>query len=726
MKKNILRGLTFLVAAVTAFTALLLGGCKPNGEQEEEQSVIKSVSAIGFIDVDGAKLKGIAVEYEEDLTGAAVTADTFTIRTYSPSSKSYIYTSGGAAGDILNVYVNDEANLSDLGGSGTGHYVIIETFSDYLLNMEVPYTSSMAVRVTQKKNIVCGDGTVIEPDGVTVSNLESAKPVNLVIDDVAGFKWFTNDPGVYGASGPAYHRDHCFNQQDGLYYDEDLPYALFVPEDWHEGGNYAMVTLQNPAAAAGTHPLESVIATRSPALYASDWAQNLVKQEHGVDGMIVVVPVITERVNDNGGTPAEYEAVVHLWDDLIERYDVNPDYVYGSGQSVGGMILLETNRLRDNFFAGLLLYEDQWAQNYYPETIFARGMIGTPSIGNNAPMHYSRTDSELTWDYSLDTDGNKVCEDHDPYNMYYLISDDNIMIMNRTDNNLSVDAWTELKYLYSDLAGYNLEKVTVNANDDTAVQNSAVKAYTARENSLNINWVTIENGSNGYSCRRLDSSYEWLLSQSRETEISREKLDLNKPFVAATQITTDDRKLHFTDADGNAIYLLTGQYGAGTRFYNSSWMNTGTVADALPGWLPGNLNWETGVSAANILGVTQISDSAVAVEYDCDMTNAIIHFKGDVITGLDGSTRTDIKYEVDAYDFYDDNGNVVQCSVKSYYVNASAAVVNGAARGSGSGYYIIVEFGSPVSATITGVVQRTTVITDKSVASASHIIRKYG
>ncbi|MGN0806064.1 MAG: hypothetical protein ACI4MC_03415, partial [Candidatus Coproplasma sp.] len=578
----------------------------------------------------------------------------------------------------------------------------------------------------QRKDITLRDGTVIEPDGITVSNVIGGKLENLVIDDISGFKWYTNDAATYGADGPAFHQENCFNQQDGLYYDEDLSYALYVPEDWHKGGNYAMVTLQNPAADKGTHPLEAVLTTRSPALYASEWAQNLVKEEHGVDGMIVVVPVITERVNDNGGTPAEYEAVVHLWDYIIEEYDVNPDYIYGSGQSVGGMILLETNRMRDNFFAGLLLYEDQWAQNYYPETIFARNMTGTPSIGDSAPMHYSRTDGDLTWDYSLDTEGNKVYEGHDPYNMYYLISDDNIMIMSRAENNLSVDAWTELKYLYSDLAGYNLTSLTVKNSDDISKQNAAVNTYVSRTNSLNINWVLIENGSNGYSCRRLDSSYEWLLKQSRSTEIAREKLDLNKPFeLAETQDATAARKLHFTDADGNALYFLTGKTGAGTQFYNSCWLNTGVIADAAPGWLPGELSWETGVQAANILGVTALGSNAVAIEYDQDMANAIIHLAGDDIIGTNGTVRQDIKYVLDPYDFYDSNDNLVQCKIKNVYVNSSAATRSGAVRGSGTGNYIIIEFEQPVTATITGVVQRTTIITDKALASASHLIRRY-
>jgi hypothetical protein len=300
------------------------------------------------------------------------------------------------------------------------------------------------------------------------------------------------------------------------------------------------------------------------------------------------------------------------------------------------------------------------------------------------------------------------------------------MIMNRTNNNLSVDAWTELKYLYSDLCGYELEKLVLNANDDVTKQNTSLKNYVSRKNTLNINWVSFENGSNGYSCRRLDSSYEWLLSQGRQSEIAREKLDLNKPFeLAETQDTSSDRKLHFTQTDGSPIYFMTGKTGAGTRFYNSCWLNTASIADAVPGWLPENLNWQTGVESANILGVTQISDTAVAIEYDKDMTNVVIHLKGDEIIGTDGNVRKDIKYEVSPYDFYDNDGNYIECTIKNVYVNSSKNTRTGAAKCSGSGNFIIVEFEKAVTKNVVGVAQRTTVITDKFLASASHIVHKY-
>ena len=724
MSKILKRSLTVCVAALMALILGVLCACDGNNDNTAENP-IKSITAIGFVDYDGPKLKAMALEYEQDLTGADIDKNTYEISVFT--SINCDSKGNGNIGDILNVYVNDKIATSENGGSGSGKYVIIEVFTDYTSKTNLLYTRTMSARAKQVKDITLGDGTVIPAYNEFANNISGATTTSysFVIPEIEGFKYYTNTPGEYGADGQAWHVEDCFSQQDGKTYDIDVSYALYLPEDYNENGDYALITLQNPAANASTHPKQAILNYRSASVYASDWAQQIVKDEHGLDGLIVLVPVVTQRVNDNGGTPAEYEAIVNLWDHVIEEYHVNPDYVYGSGQSVGGMILLETNRNRDNFFAGLLLYDDQWAQNYYIDTIFARDMVNLSATANAAEMHYPRNNGTITWDYSLDTDGNKVYDGHDPYNYYYLISDDNILVLNCTDNNLSNNAWTEVKYLYSDLVGYNLERLIINASDNLDKQNSELSTYLERDNTLNINWVSLENASEGFHNRKLNESYEWLLSQGRQEEISREKLDLNKPFeIADEQIKTDERKTDFTLKDGSATYYLTGKQGAGTQFYNSAWFNTNVVIDAVPGWLPEGMSWETGVSGAHIESVTAIGNNAVAIKYDTNMENIAINLKGDkVYNFVSGEYRDNDLIALDPFEFYDADGNKIDCKIKTIYVNTTANVVSGADRGSGSGNYVIVEFDGAVSGTIALVKQITTIRTNTVIASASHLLR---
>ena len=681
---------------------------------------ITGLKAIGFVDADGAKVKAIEVEYNMDMTGVDVSADTYTV---SVNSGKISENKGeGQIGDITNVTVD-------------GNKVIIEVYTDYLLGSEQSFTTAMCVGVTQVADIKVGDVTVKANDKM-VSNYTETEKYNswkgtwttekkvvdgtYTIEGLEGFKYYTNNTKYGTPDGPAYHVDNCFDEKDGLYKSHDVGYALYVPENYDPNGRYAMVVIDNPAVNdENTHPIESVLTTRSPALLASEYGQNLVKENHGLDGLIVVVPVVAARVDDNACTPSQYEALLALWDHIQDEYAIDENHVYGIGQSVGGMVLMETNRNRDNYFAGILMYENQWAQNYYKDTLFARDQVSKEATAATAPMHYPRADAEITWDFYYDTEGNKVYEDHDPYNLYYLVSDDNIMVMNRDANNLSNNTWNELSHLYQDTVGAAIEQLIV-PEGTVAEQEAVIEAYLAEGNKdgLGLYWVTFENGSNGYSARRVLSGYEWLLAQSRENAMAREKLDLNKPFeLADEQIQTEDRATAFLDTEGNTIYLKTAKEGSGTQFYNTSWLNLSEVADAEPGWLPEGMSWETGVKAAEIVSVTAL-DGAVAIEYNVEMKDAVINLKGDDIIGLDGNVREDIKIVLDAYKFCDAEGNEVECTIKNLYINSSAAVVEGTERDSGEGNFVIVEIETESDAVITGVKQVTTVRTNEAICTA--------
>lgn len=720
MKKS----LRCILAVLAASLLLGLSACE-NAVEETTQPVesagsggsIQSVTAIAFADMDGPKLQAVAVEYDCDMTGAELSADTYELSVYSMMELEY--KGDGELGDVTAVYVNDEPAVSASGGSGSGRYVIVELFTDWRAATQMGFPNCLNAKVTQVKDITCDAGSIPADSGTSYGTMSGGgkKSVNFVMPDIEGFQYYTDDAGDYGSDGGAFVWENCFSMIDGSYTDEHLAYALFLPEDYREDGRYAMVTVDNPATAKGTHPLISVLATRSPALLASDWAQEQVKEQHGLDGLIVLVPVITERVDDNGGTPAEYQALVHLWDNIIETYHVDPDHVYGVGQSVGGMELLETNRNRDNFFAGLILYEDQWGQNYYMDTTFERDMAANPATEAAAPMHYPRVDSTITWDYHYDANGEQVYEGHDPYNYFYLISDDNILVLHANENYSSGNAWIELEYLYHDLAGCDVTELELDSTLDVDSQNSVLQEYFDRGETLNINIVSLINGDNGYSCRKPEATYEWLLSQSRQTAMAREKLDLNKPFaMAEEQLQTEERALHFTGREGETIYYLTGKAGAGTQFYNTSWLNMATITDALPGWLPEGMSWETGVSGAHIVGVSALGDNALAVEYDTDMTGAVIHLKGDKVVSYFGNERKDDEILLDPYVLCDADGAELACEIKNIYVNSNPATVDGAERLSGSGRYVIVELGSDIPADAVSVMQRTTVRTDRVIA----------
>ncbi len=732
------RIITLLICCLSLLLCCACGAPAAEVSEEPEASAspqlfgadfaIESVTAIGCVDIDGVRLRAIALKYCTDLTGADVSADLYELETSPVKSAENL--GSGKLGSVTAVYVNDEPAVSETGGSGSGNYVIVELYNDYLGGAESNFATALICGVKQQR-VLTADNAMIAPNTETLRNysggLNQRPTLNndgFIVPEVESFQWFTDYPEPYGADGPSFVAYDCFDEKSGESVECHLGYGLYLPEDWHEDGRYAMVVLDNPATVENTHPVVSALETRSPSVYASDWAQQLVRDAHGLDGLIVVVPVVTARVDDNGCSPAEYEALVQLWDYLADTYSVDKDHIYGSGQSVGGMVLLETNRNRDNYFAGLMLYEDQWCQNYYKDTLFIRNQASEPDTAASAPMHYPRVKDHLTWDYSLDTNGQPVYENHDPNNYYYLISDDNILIMNREGNALSNDTWQELAYLYEDLTGERVEQHHVSAALSLSERDADIAEYLAREGDTGIKWVSFENGVNGYTCRQVMAGYEWLLRQDRQSEIRREKLDINKPFVpAAEQIKSEERLLHFTDADGGPLYYLTAQPGAGTQLYNTCWLNMGTVADAAPGWLPDGMSWDTGVSAAAIKSVTALCDDSgrllgVAVEYDADMSGLIANLRGDDIIGLDGTVREDIQIVLDPYEFFDGE-TPLEASVTNLYISDTPALRSGAERGSGAGSFVIAELDTDAHTDTVGVRQITTLRTDTVIASAS-------
>ena len=634
---------------------------------------ITSLTAIGAVREDGARLEAIVLDYDSALT--------------SVSASDY-----ETEGEIETV---------SLVHTDTGSQVTLTIKPEPLSLSEQSFLSTMSVHVRQVNALDALEGTVPPQEICNYTEKETynsfrgayqttREPIwgTYKIKGIEGFKYFTSLDTFGQADGPAFQKAHCFSEITGLYSDVALSYALFVPEDYNPEGRYALVTIENPAAAEGTHPLQSVLETRSPALMASAWAQDLVREKHGLDGLIVVVPTVTERVDDNGCTPAQYEAIAGLWDYLLAEYPIDPDHVYGMGQSVGGMILLETNRNRDNFFQGVIMFENQWVQNYYKDTLFARNIASDPAVAAAAPMHYPRTDAGITWDYHYEN-GEKVTEGHDPCNFYYLVSDDNVLVMNRSMNKLSNGAWQELSYLYEDLAGIAIPHFYVDANAPVSEQESKINSFLSEDSPLGIRIVTFVDGANGYSARKVLSGYEWLLSQDRP---EREKLDINRPFaLAETQLYRPVEG--YTGTEGQEVSYMTAKAGSGTQLYNSSWLNLVTVLDAEPGWLPEGMSWENGVTLALIEQV-EASGNTVTITYSDDMTGSVLRLKGEEAEG-----RTIV---MDPYDLYDKDGEAMDVSIVGFQADGGKLMLT-----------------LDREAEVGSIIQRTTIRSDRSIASAS-------
>lgn len=546
---------------------------------------IVGVQTVGFVDTDGAKLSAIAVEYRVDLTGAQVEPDLFHVDDYGLSSGSGKCELGSDPGRPLRAYVNDIPDRSPSGGSGRGNYVILEVNTEYqLAEAALSYRLAMYAGVKQTGTIRA-DGCTVTPGTREVTNY-TVTPVPVfqnmidckladdgtyVIHGIEGYRLFTK------AEGSAFHAVHCFEEATGEYQDVDLPYALFVPEDYDPAKRYALILHIHDAGFLGDDPLLTLTEAQGPANFASGSVQQLLKKQ-GLGGLIVAAPQINfplRSTRDNWTVSAAVPATWQLLDHLTRIYSIDPDRIYASGQSMGAMQALAMAAQRDNYFAGILAVGCQWGTNYNKDFPF-QGEI----------YHAAPADGTLI--RTTDAHGNPC----DYNNWFHMISDDNILIASCTGDRFATGVWNELKFLYSDLAGASIPHAVWNPltlSEDE--QNARLRELTGRENRLGFRWVSFEGGNHMATwvyAHRLSAAYEWLFARTREEEMSRGKLPLDRPFVpAAQQLRTPDRLLGIRD--GKEVYYLTGQPGAGTADYNTTTYGRAGKLLTWPNWKPADL-----------------------------------------------------------------------------------------------------------------------------------------
>lgn len=545
--------------------------------------VIKGVHSIGFVAADGAKVSAVVVEYAMDLTGAKLSTDDFEVSTYATRNQNRweLWENPSA---VLKAYVNDEPAISENSGTGTGRYVILELNTDYQLNNGAYYNEGMSVHVLQTDSIRTGSGMIL-PSTQKVMNYvpteytssKGTKSIKTYVNDgtftllnLDAFELHTLDST--GDLAPFY-ATNCFDEATGEYSDVTVPYAIYVPEDYDPSRKYALVVHIGAAGCASNDSLITLSVSASAVNLASDEVQQMVKDQ-GLAGMIVLCPQVPENLRstrDNWSTSAAVSAHWQLLDYITKTYNIDENRIFGTGHSMGGMQILEMAAQRDNYFAGIWAIGCQWGNNYNLEVDYqGQAYYATPADGT------------LIW--TEDSDGNPC----DYQNWYYMVSDDNILITNCAGDVFSTGTWTELSYLYSDLCGVTFPRIQFNPlTTSIEEQDALVRKLVSGGSGNGFYWFAFDGGSHNATwiyAHNLTAGYEWLVSQTRESEMTREKLDLDKPFeFADEQIQTAERE-YGVNTDGEMVYFATGKAGAGTADYNSPvFVKSGTLATK-PGW----------------------------------------------------------------------------------------------------------------------------------------------
>ncbi|MGM9811924.1 MAG: alpha/beta hydrolase-fold protein [Muribaculaceae bacterium] len=600
------------VALVLAGAAAICGVKADAAAKVKCATGIEKVTVLGKVGMDGSKPYAIVAHYNGIIQGAKLTPEMFEVTNYGTSLGERDINAGVNPGKVTKVYVNSKPEVSN-SPSGKGCYVVFELNTDYSAGRYArSWLATMVASVKQLTNITTSRG-VIKPSAEAVSNSHEFEYVGINPQDgskrkperyiyanegtytIEGIEQYQlhmidKDAEAYKARGievaKAFRATHCFDEANGKYWDFDLPYALYVPQDYDPAKQYALVLHIHDAGSMDTNPMLTLCEGQGPANYASERFQNLFKSQ-GLGGAIVVCPAISEtyymdaehpsynlRISrDNWTLSCAAPAIWQLLDELTSTYSVSADRIYGSGQSMGGMTVLAMASQRDNYFAGLLPLSCKWGQNFNKEVVFA-----------GQRYYNAEADGRIIW--KTDAHGNPA----DYNNWMYMISDDNILFLCTVGENY------EYQLMYNDLAGVEVKSadLVLDAGSITAEgvesRNRLVSELVApsADYPLGIYQVNLMGNVSHMSAwfygHSTFAAYEWLSKQTRQSEMKRAKLPLNKPFVRAEEQLTDEAHIYSRDRDGNTVYFPTGKRGSGTLGYNSACSALGSRERLNPGW----------------------------------------------------------------------------------------------------------------------------------------------
>lgn len=145
-------------------------------------------------------------------------------------------------------------------------------------------------------------------------------------------------------------RQFLFETADG----RKLEYNLFCPQETEEGKTYPLVLFMHDSGSCSEH----ITAPLAQGNGATVWAEKRAQQRHAC---FVAAPKYPDQTaNDDFEVTWEADATMELVRSLTKTYAIDEKRIYGTGQSMGCMMLCELLLRNPGFFAGCFLVAGQW------------------------------------------------------------------------------------------------------------------------------------------------------------------------------------------------------------------------------------------------------------------------------------------------------------------------------------------------------------------------------
>lgn len=313
---------TYQIAAdyghIPACEAIVQAQAETIGLTATQTATPKGITALTQVYGNGQRIYAVAIEFEQ------------TIRTDSLFASSF-HVEGRK---VLRAYANVAVATAEVGVDGC--YVILElditddeasVYEGGIVNggngptgssgtgvLKTPYA------VAEQLVTILGDQAVLTTDSNSHPNTEI---INLVADD------FTQ---------------HIYNNEAS---GEALSYNLYIPADYDSTKTYPLVLFMADASANGNDVLLPIRQGNGGTVFAQ-------AQTQAKNPCFVIVPQFGMEGETN-----TTETVFELIDDVANRYSIDMNRIYSTGQSQGCIKSITLACTHPNFFAGLLLVAGQ-------------------------------------------------------------------------------------------------------------------------------------------------------------------------------------------------------------------------------------------------------------------------------------------------------------------------------------------------------------------------------
>lgn len=134
---------------------------------------------------------------------------------------------------------------------------------------------------------------------------------------------------------------------------KSMQYNLFIPDGW-EKKNYPLVLFIADASTAGKEVTAPLTQGYGALLFASP-------EDQDRHPSFVLVPQYSETaVDDDWNHSGEVDMTISLLNEIVDKYNVDKNRLYTTGQSMGGMISFYFNIAYPDVFAASLFVGSQW------------------------------------------------------------------------------------------------------------------------------------------------------------------------------------------------------------------------------------------------------------------------------------------------------------------------------------------------------------------------------